>query len=339
MKQRGLFDEIERFEELTKLGDPLLVLNEKIKWESFRPLLKQIRQENPDNIKNAGRKPFDEIMMFRVVILQSLYGLSDDQMEFQLKDRRTFERFVSGGDALYQMPDAKTIWLYKERFKEHGISRKVFKKFNRQLEKENLMARTGQIVDASIVQVPRQRNNREENNHIKTEGTHPNGWSENKKRQKDVDARWTEKNSQKYYGYKNHISADRKRKFILEYEVTSAEVHDSQPMFDVLGKARKKNEPVWGDSAYRSADNEKELAKRGFTSKIHEKGYRNKPLTEMQKLRNTVKSKTRARVEHVFGALYWFGRKVIRCIGITRVREAIGFANVAYNMKRYCLYA
>lgn len=109
MKQRGLFDEIERLEELTKLGDPLLVFNEKIKWESFRPILKEIRIDNPDNIRNAGRKPFDEVMIFRVTILQSLYGLSDDQMEFQLKDRRSFERFVSGREAIYQMPDAKTI--------------------------------------------------------------------------------------------------------------------------------------------------------------------------------------------------------------------------------------
>lgn len=110
-------------------------------------------------------------------------------------------------------------------------------------------------------------------------------------------------------------------------------------MFDVLGKARRENEPVWGDSAYRSADIEKELVKRGFVSKIHEKGYRNKPLTDKQRSRYTVKSKTRARVEHIFGAMYWYGRKVIRCIGINRVREVMGFTNVAYSMKRYCLYA
>ncbi len=220
MKQRGLFDEIERLEELTKLGDPLMILTEKIKWETFRPILKQIRIENPENIKNAGRKPFDEVMMFRVIILQSLYGLSDDQMEFQLKDRRSFERFASGDDTRYQMPDAKTIWLYKERFKEHGIARKVFKKFNHQLDKANLMARSGQIVDASFIEVPRQRNSRDDNKHIKTEGTRPEGWSDNKKKQKDVDARWTEKNKQKHFGYKNHIAAERKRKFILNYEVT-----------------------------------------------------------------------------------------------------------------------
>jgi transposase, IS5 family len=339
MKQRGLFDEINRLEELTKLGDPLVILAEKIKWETFRPILKQIRVENPDNIKNAGRKPFDEVMMFRVIILQSLYGLSDDQMEFQLKDRRSFERFVSGEEAIYQMPDAKTIWLYKERFKEHGIARKVFRKFNHQLDKANLMAKSGQIIDASFVEVPRQRNSRDDNKHIKEEGTHPEQWRENKKRQKDVDARWTEKNKQNHFGYKNHVSVDKKRKFIIDYGVTSAEVHDSQPMFDILGKARRDGEPVWGDSAYRSEEIERKLLKRGFVSRIHEKGYRNKPLTEKQKARNTIKSKTRARVEHVFARIHWYKGSFLRCIGIERIAETVGMINVAYNMNRYCLYA
>jgi transposase, IS5 family len=338
MKQRGLFDEIERLEELTNLGDPLIILTEKIKWESFRSILKQIRMDNPDNVKNAGRKPFDEVVMFRVIILQRLYGLSDDQMEFQLKDRRSFERFVSGGDTKHPMPDAKTIWLYKERFKEHGIARKVFRKFNQQLDKANLMARTGQIVDASFVEVPRQRNSHDDNKHIKSEETHPEQWSENKKRQKDVEARWTEKNKQKHFGYKNHIAADRKRKFIVNYEVTSAEVHDSQPFFKVLGKPRKKNEPVWGDSAYRSEEIEQQLAKLGFSSKIHEKGYRNKPLTERQKDRNKIKSKTRARVEHIFGSIYWLNGNFLRCIGLNRITEAIGMVNLAYNMRCYCRF-
>jgi len=338
MKQRGLFDEIERLAELTKLGDPLIVLNEKINWESFRPILKQIRIENPDNIKNAGRKPFDEVLMFRVIILQSLYGLSDDQMEYQLKDRRSFERFVSGSETLYQMPDAKTIWLYKERFKEHGIARKAFRKFNHQLEKANLMAHSGQIVDASFVEVPRQRNSRDDNKQIKEEGTHPQEWSDNKKRQKDVDARWTEKNKRKHFGYKNHIAADKKRKFIANYEVTSAEVHDSKPLFGLLGKARTKNEPIWGDSAYRSEEIEKGLAKKGFISKIHEKGYRGRPLTKRQKASNTIKSRIRARIEHVFGSIHWFRGNYMRCIGIDRITEAVGMINLAYNMKRYCRY-
>jgi IS5 family transposase len=338
MKQRGLFDEIDRLKELTKLGDPLVILTEKIDWEIFRPILKNIRIENPDNIKNAGRKPFDEVMMFRVIILQSLYGLSDDQMEFQLKDRRSFERFVSGSNTTYYMPDAKTIWLYKERFMENGIARKAFRKFNQKLDQAKLIAKTGQIVDASFVEVLKQRNNRDENKHIKENGTHPEEWSDNKKRQKDIDARWTEKNGQKHYGYKNHVSVDKKRKLILNYKVTSAEVHDSQPLFDIIGKARKDGEPIWGDSAYRSENIENRLARKGFSSKIHEKGYRNKALTEKQKFANTIKSKIRARGEHVFGAIHWFKGNFSRCIGIERTDFRVGMINLTYNLKRYCLY-
>lgn len=337
MRQRELFEELDRLQELTELGDPLIILTEKINWESFRKVLEQIRPEkNPENVRNAGRKPFDEVLIFKVIILQRLYNLSDDQMEFQLKDRRSFERFVSGGDTLYHMPDAKTIWLYKEKFKEHGIARKVFKQFNRQLEKKNLIAQSGQIVDASFVEVPRQRNNRDDNKHIKDNGTHPDDWIDNKKRQKDIDAKWTKKNNQTFYGYKNHISTEKNKKFIMNYKVTSAEVHDSQPLLDILGKPRKEDEPVWGDSAYRSEEIEEKLTSAGFKSRIHEKGYRNKPLTEIQKKNNTKKSKVRARVEHVFGMMYWMKGDYLRSIGIERAEESIGMINLIYNMRRYC---
>src|SRR3990172_12881031 len=193
MRQRGLFEEIDRLRELTKLGDPLIILNEKINWESFRKILNKIRpEENPDNINNAGRKPFDVVMMFKVILLQRYYGISDDQMEFQLKDRRSFERFVSGGDTLYHMPDAKTIWLYSERFKDVGIAKKIFKHFNKKLEKAGIIGKSGKIIDASFVEVPRQRNNKDENEQIKN-GEIPKGWKDNKESQKDTDARWTEK--------------------------------------------------------------------------------------------------------------------------------------------------
>jgi transposase, IS5 family len=336
MRQRGLFEEIDRLKELTVLGDPLVVLNRKINWESFRSELDKIRpEENPDNKKNAGRKPFDVIMMFKVLILQRYYTISDDQMEFQLKDRRSFERFVSGGDTLYHMPDAKTIWLYRERFNDTGVSKKIFKIFQKQLEKAGLIGKTGKIIDASFVEVPRQRNSRDENKDIK-EDKEPEGWSDNKKAQKDLDARWVEKNKEKHYGYKNNIVADKKSKLILNYETTSAEVHDSQTIGDIIGKPRKEYEPVWGDSAYRSDDIEKILSKKKYKSKIHEKGYRNHPLTEKQIGRNRKKSSVRARIEHIFGMIYWMDGDYLYYIGKKRIAEAIGMTNLIYNMRRYC---
>jgi IS5 family transposase len=336
MKQRGLFEEIDRLKELTKLGDPLMALNGKIKWESFREILESIRPaNNPDNEKNAGRKPFDAVMMFKILILQRYYSLSDDQMEFQLKDRRSFERFVCEGETLYHMPDAKTIWLYRERFKELGIAEKIFALFQSQLEEAGLIGKSGKIIDASFVEVPRSRNSRDENKQIK-EGNVPPDWNDAKKNQKDTEARWTKKNKQNYYGYKNHIVADKKSGIILNYKTTSAEVHDSVPMMEIIGKPRKSKEPLWGDSAYKSEEIEKILQEMEYKSKIHEKGYRNHPLTNKQKEMNKKKSKVRAKVEHVFGAMYWMGADYLRYIGKERISESVGMSNLLYNMRRYC---
>jgi len=336
MKQRGLFEEIDRLHELTNLGDPLIILQKKIDWELFRDELEKIRPEkNADNIKNAGRKPFDVIMMFKIIILQRYYTISDDQMEFQLKDRRSFERFVSGGEIIYHMPDAKTIWLYRERFNEVGVSKKVFTLFQNQLHEAGVIGKSGKIIDASFVEVPRQRNSREENQQIK-EGKIPEEWSDNKKSQKDTDARWTIKNKQKYFGYKNHIVSDKRSGIILDYTTTSAEVHDSQVLDKIIGEPRKDKEPFWGDSAYRSEEIENLLDVQNFKSKIHEKGYRGSPLTEKQKECNTKKSKTRARVEHIFGMLYWMNADYLRYIGEKRIEEAVGLINLLYNMRRYC---
>lgn len=339
MKERGLFEEIDRLHELTKLGDPLILLNKKIDWESFREELEVIRgEENPENVKNAGRKPFDVVMMFKIMVLQRYYSISDDQMEFQLKDRRSFERFVSGGETLYYMPDAKTIWLYRERFKKAGVAKKVFELFQKQLMQKGVIGKSGKIVDASFVEVPRQRNNKDENDKIK-QGESIEDWSDAKRAQKDIDARWTTKNKQKFYGYKNHVSVDRRSKMILDYISTSAEVHDSQAIDDLLGEPRKENESFYGDSAYRSEEIELKLNEKKFKSMIHEKGYRNHPLTDVQKETNRMKSRIRARVEHIFSMMRWMGADYLRYIGKERIAEAIGMINLVYNMRRYCIIA
>ena len=110
MMQAGLFDWQTRFEQLDNGGDPLVKLNEVVHWELFRTDLEKVRDK--DRKSNAGRKPFDVILMFKILILQSLYNLSDDQLEFQIRDRLSFMRFLglSLGDTV---PDAKTIWLFR----------------------------------------------------------------------------------------------------------------------------------------------------------------------------------------------------------------------------------
>ena len=195
--------------------------------------------------------------------------------------------------------------------------------------------RAQKIVDATIVSAPKQHNRREENEAIKA-GKTPEGWEEKpaKNAQKDKDARWTKKNEQNFYGYKNHISIDRKHKIIRRYAETDATVHDSQKLDEVLDKSNTSNE-VWADSAYRSVEIEARLKAKGYKSRIHRRGARNHPLSKRQQAANTTRSRARARVEHVFGDQEnAMGGKFVRTIGIVRARVKIGMMNLVYNMRR-----
>jgi len=159
----------------------------------------------------------------------------------------------------------------------------------------------------------------------------------NKLRQKDTDARWVKKNQEKHYGYKNHINADQTNKLVQSFAVSNAAVHDSQVFEELLDQTidpKGKKRPIYADSAYRSKDQEESLAGNGFESQIHEKGARNRPLTDEQKASNRIKSKIRARVEHVFGAQHAMGGHIVRTIGIARARAKIGMMNLVYNMRR-----
>jgi IS5 family transposase len=231
-----------------------------------------------------------------------------------------------------------TVWLFRERLKELNLVEALFAKFHEQLAKRGYVARAGQMIDATFVEVPRQRNSREENAGIKA-GAPPEAWKQQptKRRQKDMDARWTKKNNETHYGYKNHINADEAHKLVQSYAVSDAAVHDSQ-VFEVLldqtVDAQGKKRAAYADSAYRSKEREQTLAQEGFESHIHEKGTRGHPLTEEQKTSNRIKSKTRVRVEHVFGAQHAMGGHLVRTIGLARAKVKIGMMNLVYNMKR-----
>ena len=198
----GLFDIDNRLEYLTENGDILPNLKKLVPWEDFRGELEVIYDH--ERKSNAGRRPFDVVMMFKILILQSLYNLSDDEMEYQIMDRLSFMRFL-GLDLDSRVPDAKTIWLFRSKLEDRKLTRKLFDKFNAFLVKSGFVARKGQIVDATIVRVPTQRNTREENEAIKAGNPPVENWSDAKKCQKDTDARWTQKRGRNYFGYKDHI--------------------------------------------------------------------------------------------------------------------------------------
>ena len=194
--QGGFFDAEYRLQDITKQGDPLEKLNQHIEWEMFRPVLEEAFLAEGKDPQKGGRPPYDYVMMFKILVLQRLYNVADERTEFAIKDRLSFMRFL-GLTLKDKVPDEKTIWLFRETLTQSGVIKRLFKKFNRHLDKKGLIARRGSIVDASFVEVPRQRNTRDENEDIRN-GEVPEDWEDNtdKLRQKDMDARWTKKHGQ-----------------------------------------------------------------------------------------------------------------------------------------------
>jgi IS5 family transposase len=333
MKQRGLFDEDERLQKISALGDPLEKLDKVINWNIFRPTLTTALRKEAKG--PGGRPPYDYVMMFKILILQRLYNISDAQTEYQIQDRLSFMRFL-GLTLKDSIPDEKTIWYFREQLVKEKVSEKLFKKFLTELEKQNLISRQGSIIDATFVDVPKQRNTKEDNDIIKNDKV-PEDWDkpENKakKSQKDMDARWAKKLDETHYGYKAHVKADSKSKLILKYTVTPASVHDSQELANLVDT---KDVAVYADSAYVGEPIEKCLQRNKIKNNICAKAFRNKPMTKKQEKENRKISRTRSRIEHIFGFMTNSMNGIcIRSIGFARAEFNIGLMNLTYNMSRY----
>jgi transposase, IS5 family len=260
MGQPGFFDADKRLAALSAKGDPLEAIDRLVPWESFRVDIEAVVLTPEEMRKSgAGRKPLDAIVMFRMLVLQALNNLSDEQAEYQVRDRLSFTRFLRLGieDSI---PDATTLWLFREKLAKAGLIEKLFDRFDQHLAAKGYMARGGQIVDATIVPVPTQRNSRDENEAVKA-GRIPQEWYNKpaKLRQKDRDARWTKRHGRSFFGYKNHVNADAKHKLIRRYEVTDAAVHDSQKLDELLTKGNTSAD-VFGDSAIAHARSRSDCA-------------------------------------------------------------------------------
>ena len=293
--QSGLFDLIERQEELSKRKRPLDKLNELIDFEIFRPKL--LETLDYGDHEKGGRPPWDPVLMLKVLIIQRYHDLSEEETEFQILDRLSFQRFLglSMGDGV---PDKNTIWDFKQRLGAEGM-RSLFELFGALLAQKGLVGKGGKIVDASFVDAPRRRVAAE-----KLEELSPKARSH-----VDSDARWAKKGKETHFGYKNHAKCDAASKFVETFAVTSA---------------------------YKSAQNDELLGNGKIKNMIHQKGYRNHPLTPFQKKINRLKSKMRCRVEHIFGfQANSLGADWIRTIGIERAEFQIGLSNLVYNLCRY----
>ncbi len=330
--QIGMFDEERRLEKISKIGDSLEKLNRVVNWEMFRPILNQVFKKEMRG--KGGRPPYDYVMLFKILVLQRIYNLSDEQTEYQIYDRMSFMRFL-GLTLSDRVPDAKTIWLFRDTLTQAKVIRRIFELFNKQLEEAHLITRTGTIVDATFVEAPRQHNSHEEKEKIK-KGEVPEEWqkpeNKNKLRQKDIDAKWTRKANVAHYGYKNHVKADAESKVITNYETTTASVHDSQVLPELLDE---NDQVIYADSAYWGAP-VREALPEGIKNEIQERSTKQKALTQEQKENNNRKAKTRCRIEHIFGfmTVKMHGLS-LRSIGIERADFNIGLTNLVYNLFRY----
>jgi transposase, IS5 family len=348
MEQRGLFSLSEHLEKLSEHGDPLEVLDTTVDFEYFRGWL--VEGLGYGNGSKGGRPPFDPVSMFKALILQAQHNLSDAKMEFMIRDRLSWMRFL-GFDLGGPTPDENTIRLFRNKLTETGTLRRMMKAFDWQLHKKGYIPIGGQIVDASLVPAPKQRNTEDEKAAIKAGKTAREIWPDqpNKAAQKDTQARWTLKIGGKIryrpdgsplpqialpvFGYKSHIVIDRRYGFIRNSVVTSAPEADGRMLRRLVTTDNTSSE-VWADSAYRSQQNEEWLASHMLTSRIHRRKPAGMPMPRATARANGKKSSVRARIEHVFAHQKMRFGLFIRTIGLVRAEAKLTLANIAYNFDR-----
>ena len=347
-RQAGFFDVDDRLKRLSDLGDQLEAFEAAVEFEAFRPELNAALTYSDGT--QGGRPPFDPVMMFKILVIQTTNNLSDERAEFLINDRLSFMRFLGFGLS-DRVPDARTIWLFREKLTKAGAIGPLFERFDATLRQSGYIAMSGQIVDASLIAAPRQRNTQDEKKAIK-DGRIPADWKDKpaKLRQKDRDARWTVKYTKAkpredgstppvdlaipVFGYQNHISLDRGFGFIRKWSATDAAAYEGRRLRDGLLDKTNTASSVWADTAYRSAANEEFMERNGFVSHVHRKRPKGRPMPEAIRRANNAKSKIRSRVEHVFAEQKDRMGLFIRTIGIARAKTKIGLANLVYNIKR-----
>lgn len=350
MHAPGLFDLSDHLKRISATGDPLEALERHVDFEVFRPVL--IGALGYGERPKGGRPPYDPVTMFKILVLASMHNLSDERMEFLIRDRFSWLRFL-GFQIGEPTPDQKTIWLFREKLTQAGAFKALFTAFEDQLRERGYKPTGGQIVDATLVSAPRQRMTQEEKGRAKAGESASDIWPNDpaKAAQKDTDARWTVKYSKAkatkegekaaglvdisvpHFGYKNHISIDKKWRFIRGETCTDAARYDGHELATVLDDANG-SKAVWADTGYRSAKTEAWLKAQGYRSHIHRKKPRGKPMAKHIRRGNATRSAIRACVEHVFGYEKGPMALTIRSIGQARASGRMTLANLSYNFRR-----
>ena len=330
--QPSFFDFDNLNERLDQHNDPLAKINELVDWGAFRSTLSKIRIPPTSN---KGRPRTDTLLMFKMIFLRHYYNLSLKQVEYQVLDRLSFRRFL-GLSLEDPVPDANTVWKYEELLVQKNLTDELFDHLFSQIEAHGYRPQRGQIVDATLAEAPIRKTEEQQQEKARKaqekarsdddDSTPPTAPERTpaQQRQASRDAAWTKKHGKSYFGYKNHTSIDKKHKIIRRCKATAANAHDGHQL-DELIDGDNSSADVWADAAYRSEENEAMLEAREYRSHIHRKKPRGKDMPERSKRANQKKSRTRARVEHVYADMKRDGKKyLVRCIGQARANFRIG---------------
>ena len=267
-------------------------INRIVDWKKVEGLLLVTNKTG----KQGGRKPIPVLIKAKMLFVQYLYNLSDPELEDQLYDRLSFQRFV-GLDFTQQIPDFTTLWRFKERLIEFKLMDRLFELILNSLEEEGLLVKKGTAVDATIIESSNRPLSKEKRAELK----------ESTSSQIDTDAHSTVKRGIKYFGYKGHLGQDVGSCLIRKRSFTSAQPHDSQEKEELWSGDEQ---AVFGDSAYSNQAEKRAARKMDIYYGILDKGTRKRKLSNTQKRKNRQKSSIRCKVEHPFGYMkeklgYW----------------------------------
>jgi IS5 family transposase len=298
-----------------------------IDWKPIAEMLSEVRGGT------MGQPGYPALMMFRVLLLQRWYGLSDPATEEALKDRFSFRHFA-GMVLTEKVPDHCSIWRFREALGT-GLAEKLFAEIGRQIEAKGFVLKEGTLMDASLV--PAAVNPPEKPREPLPPG--PDGKPANKlvKSELDPEAAWTRKGNRHFFGYKVHLAMDKGSRIIRRLIFTPANVNESEPADWLICGDEK---IVYADKAYDSHARRKLLRRKRIKNGIMGRGHPRRPLTEYAIRRNRRISKRRGTVEAIFSLyknVYNLARARYR--GLARNGTAFHLAAIAMNLKRVAVMA
>jgi len=307
----------EQYERVRGLGDRLELMKEQIDWSPFIPLVRSVYRDSPET---GGRPHTDEVLVVRCMLLQSWYGLSDPELEYQINDRLSFRNFLGFPE---EIPDFTTVWKARERLKNAGVDEKIWSELQRQLTRKGYVVKKGVIQDASFIEADVGKKRYYQEKKAKKKGEKME-YTEKQKQHIDHDGSYAVKSGQIHYGYKNHIKTDVDHYLIRDFEVTTASTHDGD-----VDLVKKEDVAAYRDRGYFG----KTLNAKSVVDKTMKRGTRARNLNAREKKYNKKISRIRSPGERPFSVIkrvFNGTRTLVKTLTRVRIKEM--FKCFAYNL-------